>query len=67
MRISYDTKFDVLYVKFSEGRRRAFAEKLNPDIAIDFSEDGKIIGMEVLRASHYFDLDYLLKVQVEQR
>lgn len=66
MLISYDARFDIVYIKFGDGKRRAFAEKLNPDIAIDFSEDNKIIGLEVLRASHYFDLEHLLKVRVEQ-
>ena len=66
MRISYDTKFDILYLKFTEGFNQVANQNLTDDIAIDRDEKGKIVGMEFLSASRYFDLSSLLPVTVER-
>ncbi|MCK4362848.1 MAG: DUF2283 domain-containing protein [Dehalococcoidia bacterium] len=66
MRISYDTKLDILYLKFTEGFNQVANQNLTDDIAIDRDEKGKIVGMEFLSASRYFDLSSLLPVTVER-
>jgi len=66
MRISYDTKFDILYLKFTEGLNQVANQNLTDDIAIDRDEKGKIVGMEFLSASRYFDLSSLLPVTGER-
>ena len=66
MRISYDTKFDILYLKFAEGTHQVANQHLTDDIALDIDEKGKIVGMEFLSASKYFDLSTLLPVTVEK-
>ena len=66
MRISYDAKFDVLYLKFAEGTHQVITEHLTEDIALDRDEKGKISGIEFLSASKYFDLGSLLPVTVEK-
>jgi len=66
MRISYDTKLDILYLKFNEGLNQVANQNLTDDIAIDRDEKGKIVGMEFLSASRYFDLSSLLPVTVER-
>ena len=66
MRISYDTKLDIPYLKFTEGFNQVANQNLTDDIAIDRDEKGKIVGMEFLSASRYFDLSSLLPVTVER-
>ena len=66
MRISYDAKFDILYIKFAEGPQQVTTQNLTPDIALDFDEKRKITGIEFLSASKYFDLGSLLPVTVEK-
>ncbi|MBE0415038.1 MAG: DUF2283 domain-containing protein [Dehalococcoidia bacterium] len=66
MRISYDAKFDVLYLKFIEGTHHVANQNLTEDIALDLDEKGKIVGIEFLSASKYFDLSTLLPITVER-
>jgi len=62
MKISYDPKYDLLYIKFSEGFHQVETKRLSDDIAIDFDEAGKIAGIEILSASKYLDLASLLPI-----
>ena len=66
MKISYDAKFDILYLKFIEGTHQVTTENLTEDIAIDLDEKKKIAGIEFLSASKYFDLSSLLPVTMEK-
>ena len=66
MRISYDAKFDVLYLKFGEGAHQVITQNLTEDIALDRDEEGRISGIEFLSASKYFDLGSLLPITVEK-
>jgi len=66
MRIAYDSKFDVLYLKFAEGLHEVTNQNLTDDIALDLDEKGKVVGIEFLSASKYFDLSTLLPVTVER-
>ena len=66
MRISYDSKFDILYLKFGEGAHQVANQNLTDDMAIDVDEKGRIAGIEFLSASKYFDLTAVSPVTVEQ-
>ncbi len=65
MRISCDSKFDILYLKFGDITHQVANQNLTDDIAIDVDEKVKIAGIEFLSASKYFDLTTLLPVTVE--
>lgn len=66
MRISYDTEFDIPFQKFAEGPHQVANQNPTDDIALDLDEKGKIVGMEFLSASKYFDLSTLLPVTGER-
>ena len=66
MKICYDSKYDVLYLKFTEGTPQVVTENLTEDVAFDYDEKGKVVGIEFLSASKYFDLAGLLPVTVER-
>jgi uncharacterized protein YuzE len=51
MKITYDKSVDAMYIKFNEKLVYKSSKKISDDILIDYSEDGKIIGVEVLTAS----------------
>lgn len=51
MNIQYDPEVDALYVRLS-GRKVVESEQVQPGIVLDFDEDGKVVGVEVLNASH---------------
>jgi len=66
MRITYDSKYDVLYLKFGEGAPSVTTRHLDDDISVDIDEAGRIAGIEVLAASKHVDLGTILPVTVEQ-
>lgn len=51
MKITYDKTVDAMYIKLNEKLAYKSSKKVSDDILIDYSEDGKIIGVEVLTAS----------------
>lgn len=50
MNIEYDPEVDALYVRLSQ-RKIVESEQVQPGIVLDFDEDGKVVGVEVLHAS----------------
>lgn len=50
LKISYDPKYDVMYIKFSEGKVADTIE-VEANVLIDYGEDGEIMGIEILSAS----------------
>ena len=50
MKISYDPKYDVTYIKFSEGKVIDTIE-VEANVLIDYGEDKEIMGIEILSAS----------------
>ncbi len=52
MRISYDPEADALYIYLMEGAQQCRVVRLTDDIALDFTEGEKLVGIEVLGASH---------------
>ncbi len=47
MRISYDSKSDILYLKFGDSNHQTASQNLTDDVAIDVDEKGKIAGIEL--------------------
>lgn len=54
MQISYDEEADALYIRLLEGEFQCRTVRMTSDIALDFAAGEKIVGIEVLGASHLF-------------
>jgi uncharacterized protein YuzE len=52
-KVVYDRESDSLYIVLSEGFEEGFIE-LAPNVTLEIGESGKIIGIEILKASHLF-------------
>lgn len=50
MKVSYDPKHDVLYLKFSDSKVVDTVEVVE-GILIDYGENGEIVGIEMINAS----------------
>lgn len=50
MRFDYDPEVDALYIRLNEVRIIE-SEEVQPGIILDFDENGKVAGVEVLDAS----------------
>jgi uncharacterized protein YuzE len=59
MRIAYDEKADALYIAFGEGP--ATVEEVAEGIALDWSAEGKLLGIEILDASERVASPQVLK------
>ena len=66
MKISYDSKYDLLYIRMGKSRK-VLSKPVSEDITIDIDEKGKLVGIEVLSASEHLDLHSLLPVEMEKK
>ncbi len=65
MKVTYDAKYDLLYLKLTDRSPQVLTHRVNDDVAVDFDKEGQIVGIEVLSASKHIDLASLLPVTVE--
>jgi len=54
MQIRYDKEADALYIQLLEGQFQCRPVRVTDDISLDFAAGEKIVGIEVLGASHLF-------------
>jgi len=65
MKVSYDKKYDIAYIRFSELKPDGAVE-IEEGLVVDTTSEGKIVGIEIFDASKRIQLDQLFKVdQVE--
>jgi len=50
MKFEYDPEVDALYIRLNEAKI-VESEEVQPGIILDFDENGKVAGLEVLDAS----------------
>lgn len=64
VKIEYDEKVDALYIRFIEKQDEvATTKRVSEDIAFDFNPAGKLVGIEVLSASEYFEPPFLAEAR----
>lgn len=64
MRITYDREADALYIRFIE--TTVTTEHVAEGIAVDYAQDGRIAGIEILDAQERFgDPDVFRRVVLE--
>lgn len=51
MKITYDKKTDAMYIKLNDKAVYHKTRKVTDDVLVDYSKDGKVVGVEVLAAS----------------
>ena len=54
MQIRYDKEADALYIQLLEGSHQCRPVRVTDDISLDFTIGEKLVGIEVLGASHLF-------------
>ena len=65
MKITYDKKVDAMYIKLNEKEPYHVTKKVTDDVLVDYSKDGKVVGVEVLAASENVALPTEKEVAVE--
>lgn len=62
MKIYYDDKTDLLYIRFDEQKQQVVNKRVTEDIVLDIGEEEKIVGIEILDASKRVNLETLLPI-----
>jgi uncharacterized protein YuzE len=64
MKISYDPKYDVLYLKFTEEKVVDTIE-VDGGVLIDYGENRKMVGIEIIRASGLIKANPLQEIVIK--
>ena len=51
MKISYDPKYNIAYIKFRDKQKAVKTLSLSDEINVDIASDGKVYGIELLNAN----------------
>ena len=65
MKISYDKQSDAIYFTISETSTVSESEEVRPGIVLDFDENNRVIGVEILSASKRMSDDEIKKVLID--
>ncbi|MDA2923035.1 DUF2283 domain-containing protein [Acidobacteria bacterium AH-259-L09] len=65
MKIYYDDKSDLLYLRFDDRIQELENRKVSEDIVLDIGEGDKIVGIEILDASRHINLESILPTRYE--
>ena len=64
MKVTYDSKYDILYIRFRHAR--VMNHPVTDDIVLDIDEEGRLAGIEVLDAKRIIGgLDAFREVVLE--
>ncbi len=64
MKIQYDKEVDTAYIKLSNLRPTGVVEIIE-GFNIDTTDEGKIVGIEILNASKKFPIENLFKYEID--
>ncbi len=65
MKIYYDDRADLLYLRFDERKQELVNKRVTEDVVLDIGDAQKIVGIEILEASPPLDLARLLPIRFE--
>jgi uncharacterized protein YuzE len=65
MKVHYDSKKDLLYLRLIEGSHDVINKRVADDVTLDMGAHDQIIGIEILDASTHLDLKSLLPVEYD--
>ena len=51
MRLAYDPRYNVAYIRFKEKQTGVEAIKLSDELVVDIASDGTVYGIELLNAN----------------
>ena len=65
MKIYYDGKKYLLYIRFDKEKRQVINKRITEDIVLDIADEDKIIGIEIVDASKHINLAEVLPIYYE--
>ena len=65
MNILYNDKTDLLYIRLDDKKQDVINKHVSEDVVLDIGEGTRVVGIEILNASHHVNLETLLPVKYE--
>lgn len=65
MRIDYDRKLDLLYIRLDEKKQKVINKRIFEDVVLDIGRNKRIVGIEILDASKHMDVRKIFPVKTE--
>lgn len=65
MQIIYNPKSDILYIRLDETKQDVLNQRVSEDVVLDMGIEDKIVGIEIMDASHRLDLKNILPVEFQ--
>jgi uncharacterized protein YuzE len=62
MKIEYDDKFDLLYLRFDDSSQELINQRVSDNIVLDIGKNNKIVGIEILDAKESLNLNSILPI-----
>ena len=56
MRIHYDQKVDLLYIRLDERKQKVINKRIFEDVVLDIGRNNRIVGIEILDVSKHVDV-----------
>ena len=66
MKVEYDEKTDMLYLRLDPRSQDVINQRVTEDVVFDMGREDKIIGIEIMNASQNLDLQQVLPVRFEK-
>jgi uncharacterized protein YuzE len=66
MKIEYDEKADLLYLRLDTRAQKVMNQRVSEDVVLDVGDGQRIVGIEIMNASRNLDLAQLLPVRFER-
>ncbi|MBA4182075.1 MAG: DUF2283 domain-containing protein [Anaerolinea sp.] len=63
MKVSYDSRYDLLYLELDDTAKTVLDEDPGDSIVLDVDAEGRVAGIEILGASQLVNLARLLPVE----
>ena len=67
MKIEYDDKYDLLYLRFDDTFQEVVNQRINDHIVLDIGKDDKLVGIEILGAMEVLNLNNLLPIDYSSK
>lgn len=65
MQIIYNPKSDILYIRLDEPKQEVINQRISDDVVLDMGADEKIVGIEIMDASHRMNLKNIFPVEFQ--
>ncbi|MGH8497303.1 MAG: DUF2283 domain-containing protein [Methylococcales bacterium] len=58
MKLNYDRKHNIAYIRFQDKKDQITTIKLSDDMNVDIAPDGTVYGIELLNANEQLEADH---------